>query len=129
MPDKKNYPKFFSPFSAPTKPREPNKELCRHGGSIDVCNYSNFVLNGKEYTIEISSNYDDAYEATITELVPEENSKYPIELEKYNKELEKYNLEHQEWKANVKRWKEEEKLEKDAEEYRLYEKLKQKYES
>jgi hypothetical protein len=129
MPNKNNYPKGFNPYVAPCKPTEPRKDFYRHGNIINVSNYSSFILNGKEYAIEVNCDGDGSHDIDIIELIPEKNSKYSSEMEKYKIELETYNLENKIWNQNVKRWKEEEKLKKEAREKELYLKLKKKYES
>lgn len=135
MPNKKNYPKGFSPYCKPYfgyfEPIEFYEEKKRLN-SIELVNY--FFLpkldNLYEYELEVSGNGDKGYSIFLTkyEIIKKPNKNYKKEPEDFNFKKEKYKEELKAWKEYKKKWDEEARIEKLEAEKKLYDKLKNKFE-
>jgi len=134
MPNSKNYPKTFNIHSKPlfyaSKPKadlEEHEEISRteifDGDEL-------FFEPNKRYFFDKDYDGDDScdYYLVEKEIRIRPNLNYEKELERYNKSKEKFDLELEEWNRLSKQWKEEEAQEKEANELRIYQELKKKFE-
>lgn len=133
MPNRKNYPKWFSEYSEPSPPIEPEEFHTNHKiiESVETYNGGYVDLQGGKYYIKafIDDGYIDSIELERVEEVKVRNSYFEKQQQKYLRDLEEWKVQAKEWRKLKKQWDEEAKAENEAQERAILEKLKAKYEN
>lgn len=125
MPNLKDYPKGFSPYSSNLycSPQVSIKKKVIH--SAEINRWDEFIIpaleEGQFYYINDIDAENGYAEIQIIERITEINNNYAKEFEEYSKKLSI-------WQKHKDRWDEEAKKEKEDKDYKEYLKLKKKYE-
>ncbi len=134
MPNKKNYPKDFSPYSPYVyPPNEPKKKVLQKVKEHEITSrYDTFELKGGKYQITDFSTDDGSFESlTLQEYIEVDNQEYNQQFQKYLTEKQIYDAKFAEWQKLKDKWDAEEKTERDTQQEKIekamFNKLKQKY--
>lgn len=120
MPKKKNYPKWFSPYSKPYppyKPSEPQTHIISYKkiDEIEYIEYKlllDFIKMFDEYdkerfviSLESENGYDENTATLVVyEIVKKENKSYNRQVGQHKRAIKKYEEEMKEYKSKIKEW-------------------------